>query len=733
MKKIGLPLHLILTISLVVLLFGKLLPEINQTYFSRMGDGFRTYYGMYFHAKYDKTAHRLDGMNYPYGEIINFTDCQPPVANLIRFISMNIVDISSYTPAINNFLMIFSLVLASLFLFLIFRFFKIPWWYASLVSLGIVFLSPQIQRMGGHFSLAWMFWIPLSVYLLLLFDRKPSWLLSALVAFSAWLAGDMHFYFLAFWLFLFLPYWLYRWFLSKEYHFKRSDLIHCFIQVMLPFLVLQLTLILNDSATDRTANPWGFYDFRGRFIAVFLPLFKSYVPFLNDWGFAKRVTWEAFSYIGLVASAGFFVLVRRWFTHTLKVKKRVSLTGDPRTDFLMVVSILVLLFSFGIPFILGLDKLRSLAGPLGQLRGVARFGWMFYYVVNIVVFRQIYLNWFEGRRAVWLKTLALMSVGFLLFEAWSYSSKYQYQLNNKMEELNTTNPESLASVVQATIEAERFQAVLPLPYFNVGSESTWIQDDCDIMKHTFVVSMLTGLPNIGVMAARTSISQAYKNTALSSMPWKRYPVLDDYPNNKPLLLTVAKCETFTEDELRLVSHARHLGGTAQLDLYELDLDTLKSIPEKYRFPERYALTTDSIQHLMTDSLAYFSANGGKHTEEKLVGVEASHNFNRIMEAPVVIDPGKPLYLRFWVRDYARDLVARTQLLVIQSAPDHQTLEEKYSDIFRHIRSFDGDWALIEIELQAKQEREIIKLLFKNYNIEGQRLFFDEWSVSQLKL
>jgi len=732
-KKINLPLHLIVTLALVGFLFGKLLPEINQTYFSRMGDGFRTYYGMYFHAKYDKTAPRLDGMNYPYGEIINFTDCQPPVSNLIRFISMNFVDISTYTTGINNGLMIFSLVLASLFLFLIFRLLKIPGWYASLVSLGIVFLSPQIQRMGGHFSLAWMFWIPLSVYLLLLFDRKPSWYLSALVAFSAWFAGDMHFYFLAFWLFLFSPYWLYRWFISKEYHFKKTDLIHCFIQVALPFLVLQLTLVLNDSAVDRTANPWGFYDFRGRFIAVFLPLFKGYVPFLNDWGFAKRVTWEAFSYIGLVASSGFFVLIGRWLTKTLKGKKLLSLSGDRMVDFLLVVSILVLLFSFGIPFILGLDKLRSLAGPLGQLRGVARFGWLFYYVVNIVVFRQIFLSCFNGKQAILRKVLALLAVGFLLFEAWSYSGKYQHQLNNKMDEFDMGNPESLASVVQRTINAEQFQAVLPLPYFNVGSESTWIQDDCDIMKQTFVVSMLTGLPNIGVMAARTSISQAYKNTALSCMPWKRYPVLDDFPSTKPLLLTVAKCETFTNDELRLVAHARHLGGTSQLDLYELNLDTLQSIPEKYRFPDRYAHTLDSIQRIMSDSLAYFSANGGKNKPEHLVGIKASHHFNRILEAPMLLDPGKPIFLRFWVRDYAKDLVARTQLLVIQSAPDHQTLEEKYSDIFRHIRSFDGDWALVEIELQAKQEREIIKLLFKNYNLEGEILYFDEWSVSQLEL
>ncbi|HKM92545.1 MAG TPA: hypothetical protein VJY41_02745, partial [Prolixibacteraceae bacterium] len=78
-----------------------------------------------------------------------------------------------------------------------------------------------------------------------------------------------------------------------------------------------------------------------------------------------------------------------------------------------------------------------------------------------------------------------------------------------------------------------------------------------------------------------------------------------------------------------------------------------------------------------------------------------------------------------------DLVARTRLLVIQSTPDHQTLDEKYTDVFHHIRTFQGDWALIEIELQPKQENQIITVLFKNYEYRGKTLCFDEMSISQI--
>lgn len=731
MHKKRLFLHVSITLLLVVLVFGKLIPNLNQIYFSKDGDGFRTYFGMYYHAKYDSTASRLNGMNYPYGEIINFTDCQPPVSNLIQFVSNNLFDITAYTTGINNGLMLFSIVLAAIFLFLIFRLLEMPFLYASAVSLCMVFLSPQIQRMGGHFSLSWMFWVPLSIYFLLLFDRKNSWLISILIFVSAYLSGAMHFYFLAFWVFLFAPYWLYRWFLSARYKFQKTDLFHFFVQVLLPVAVLQAGLIMHDSVIDRTSNPWGFYDFRGHFISVFLPLFKSYLPVFNNWGFAKRVPWEAFSYIGLVASVGFFVMIGRWGIKWLKTKKIHSIAGNSLLDFLFVVSFLVLLFSFGIPFVLGLDKLRNFIGPLGQLRGVARFAWLFYYVINILVFRCIYIELWKGNKVWWKKTLVIVLVAFFAFEAWSYSGSYQNKMNNSLDDMDGSNPVSLVSLVNKTVLPSQFQAVLPLPYFNVGSESIWEHAECNIMNQTFIVSMESGIPNIGVMAARTSISEAYKNIALVRTPWDEYEVLNDYPNHKPILLTVAKCDQINDDEKRLISHAQWIAGTPYIDLYSLDFDTLRSLPVLHDFPSRYQSVLDSIAIIMPDTLAFIDQNGSIYDNSKLFSYKVSHRFTRFIEAPIKLDMEQPVYVRFWVHNYAKDLVARTRLLVIQSTPDHQTLDEKYTDVFHHIRTFQGDWALIEIELQPKQENQIITVLFKNYEYRGKTLCFDEMSISQI--
>jgi hypothetical protein len=86
-----------------------------------------------------------------------------------------------------------------------------------------------------------------------------------------------------------------------------------------------------------------------------------------------------------------------------------------------------------------------------------------------------------------------------------------------------------------------------------------------------------------------------------------------------------------------------------------------------------------------------------------------------------------------VNNFETDLVARTQILIIQSDTTHQTFKESYTDIFKNISTIDKQRALIEIELDVQKEEQIIKLLFKNSDLKGYRLEIDEVSISQFEL
>jgi hypothetical protein len=446
----------------------------------------------------------------------------------------------------------------------------------------------------------------------------------------------------------------------------------------------------------------------------------------------RKYEWESLAYIGVVASVGFWFLFGKWFINLFqKLKRNGSFTNDRKLDILFWASFALLLFSFGLPFILGLEKVRNSIGFLSQLRGVARFSWLFFYVMNIFVWIKIYdyFSRIKNRKQGFVFIFILL--GILAFEAYDYSKGSTGYLNNEIPQLADQKNQMEENQWVNRIDVREFQAIMPLPYFHIGSESSWIEAKCNIDKQMYIASLKSGLPCNGVMMGRTSLSQTYKNIELSLTPWEKYRVIDEYPNNKPLLLMVAKCDELSIDEKRLVENASFIMATPNFDLYEMSIDSLRAIPAKVNFPQHYQDLIDSVENQINigEKDCFLDKNGNMMADDKnLKGVKVTRKFTRIMEAPVMLDSTKTYYLRFWVKDYAKDMVVRTQILIIQSTPDHQTLEEKYSDIFRHIRSFNGDWALIEIPIKVKQPNEIFKLLIKNSVLDGQVVYFDEFSI-----
>ncbi|MDY0200651.1 MAG: hypothetical protein RBR40_06655 [Tenuifilaceae bacterium] len=714
----------LIIIATVLFLFKQILPNLNSTYFAADGDGLKAYYGAIYHNNYDTSYHHFNGMNYPYGENIFFTGSQPPISNTIKFIDENITECSGYIVGIMNGMMIVSIILGIFFLYLIFRRFKIPTWYSVLVAVGIGLLSPQLGRLGGHFSLSWMLWIPLELYLLLLIQEKRTWQRSALFGITTLLAGMMHLYFFMFSGFLLLFYW------GNQFIFKKDNLksifpyLHIFIQLLIPFIFIQLLMGQYDIVTDRTGFPWGFYSNRAYPGSVLLPINKWYVPFISDLGFTRKYSWEGLSYTGIIASIGFIAII---LLKIISKKPKRSFSDNPYTEVWFWASVAALLFSMGIPFILGLDKLRLILGPIAQIRAIGRFVWLFYYVLNIIVFIKLYERLITSKiRKNYKAMIFAAAIGILLFEAYS-NTRIIKLINNKIPSFTQASKPNGSNYLP--IAKNNFQAIMPLPYFHIGSESSWIEPQCGMAQKAFTASLATGLPTNAVMLSRTSLSQSYKNIALTLTPWKIYEVLDDYRSEKPVLLMVASCNQLNENEKRLIKHSSLVYSEGETSFYSLEIDSLRSIPGKYNFPARYQLMIDSIKLLDKDTLAHISYDA---SFDEILKINAPAKHHRIFESPLKINPEKPVFIRFWVKNYNHDLIARTQLLLIQSKPDHQTIEEKYTDIFRNICTIDKDWALVEVELQPQQESQIFKILIRNKDLNGKSLYFKEFTISQLR-
>lgn len=719
----------ILSVALLYLFFAPILRNPNQIYFAPGGDGLKAYYGALYHLKYDSDAFRMNGMNYPYGENIFFTDNQPMVVNTIKFISNHFFDISGYTVAIINLLMLFSFLLAAVFLCLIFTELGTSWWFATLAAVGITFLSPQIGRLGGHLTLSYAVWLPLMIWLLIRFDRNKSFLFSALIGFVTFLAAGMHMYFFALFGFLFLFYWgrvlLTRQIPVKDYRW----ILHVFIQMILPFLVIQLLVNLTDPVTDRTTHPWGFFTYRANPATVLLPLHKPYANFLSSVKAFQNFDWEAYAFIGMVALIGMIWGLFRMYKRIRNKQKWYMITDRPLINALFWASVASLLVSFSFPFNLGLKFLLDYMGPIQQLRVLSRFAWLFYYMLNIVVFYGLFLIFSKSK---WMKILASSAFVFLFFDAWLNVKLYNDRMVNRIPELEDRQNLSPENEWTKQIDVSDFQAILPLPYFHIGSENVWLDPKCDVAKQSYIVSLKTGLPSMAVMLSRTSISQTYKSLELVSNPVAPYRILEEFPSQKPLLLLVDNCSELSDNEKRLISLSEKIWEGPKFNLHRLPLEPLRNLAleGQKQFEQEmefiHAGQLDSVGCIVYESfdkIIYKEPLYGKGAVWSAARFWRSLFDNNLTG----VKAGDKCELLFWVHNFEKDLMGRTVFEFTQKNGD-QVVNYQLGQFQHFFCSFSGDWMRIRIPFEVRSENEKISLSIRNKELKRYPVVVDELIV-----
>ena len=181
MKKNTIVLIAVLGAAILILaaIFGRVIVHPDSYLFSSSGDAVKSYYNFSYYLKYDSGIDH-NGINYPYGDHLQYINSHPLYRQLIKFLDSFLFPLSDHGVGILNLSMIFSLLLAIPFIYLILRKFSLPPWYAAVVSLIILFMSPQLDRLGGHFEMVYAFFIPLFWYLLIRWQeasRKGGWTL----------------------------------------------------------------------------------------------------------------------------------------------------------------------------------------------------------------------------------------------------------------------------------------------------------------------------------------------------------------------------------------------------------------------------------------------------------------------------------------------------------------------------------------------------------------------------
>ncbi|MCB0545955.1 MAG: hypothetical protein KDD19_00100 [Phaeodactylibacter sp.] len=737
----GILLVLVLMAGLLALRFPDFFQYPNSRVIEPYGDGYKVYAVMEYHARYDTSCAHYEGMNYPFGEHVIPADAQPLISNTIKFISTYVVDITGYTRAILHFSLLLSILLCAVFLFRLLYRLEVSVWWAVAATIGITFLSPQLHRMVSHYGLSHSAAMAIVLYLLLRLDESRSWRMSAWIAFTVFCFSMLHFYFFAILSFFISFYFLFSFLRRPRWQKIPRYAFHYSIQVLLPLAFFYLWMYHGDTVEGRTAQPWGFFVFHSIWEGVFTSLFQPHFQWVDQNIIRiEPVQYEGIAYIGLVAGVGSLILLVRWAAGAFR--QPIVRAGGARNGYLNKIfwaSLALLLFSFGYPFTIpGLEWLLDYAGPIRQFRSVGRFNWAFYYVINIIVFTELW-HWAQGRQ--WRTGVAALALALLYFEA--YNSIYA--INVGLDEVPELQAGNRYSEIEG-INYDEFQAILTAPYFNVGSDNLWFHGEGDIVPRSLTLSVQTGLPTTSAMLTRTPLGQTIKQVQLALEPYRRPAILDDFPNDKPLLLLVANYH-FEQQKERY----QHLLEGTQL-LYETSSYRLFRLPLP-AFEERIDARVRDISHtLNTDTLTLFPHGPFLSRDSNLTFVYESFDSlptplyyrgggsrqGPASEGVVVFDGSIPRqaaqgWYTFSVWMYlGKDLRARSEAQLLEYLPEgEREVYQRRFHVYAQLRALDNDgWGLLEFPFIPQLADSRIRFTIRNEELREENLLLDELLIRQ---
>jgi len=675
----------------ISILYYKVLQNPNH-FLVASGDGMKNYYTFMYHVKHDSSFMTFEGMNYPFGENIIFTDNQPLISNTTKIFAKIFPEILCYLPAIHNLTLLFGIVFGGLGLFCCFRYLKIEFYFALLCALGLIALNPQTARFSAHFSMFYPV-LPWIFYLWMLFwEGKRPILISSVLGLIITLSGLLHmYYFITGSILTCLSIFIY--YFNKGYRGKFLEIIKVsFLQVILPFILLTFLSSYFNHSSDRPNDPWGFFTYHssweGLFFSYKLPLFE-FVN--NNITKVRMLDGEGKNYIGL---ASVLIILYGFYQIIFKYKSFIAyINGNNLVKYFTWIFVLTSLISFGYPFtISGFEWLLDYTGPFKQFRSIGRVGWVSFYAINFLSIPLIY-HWLKDKK---IQPLLLYTIPMIvLCEGIMYSSKKEfYQTNLESYQCSTK--------LNLPLNGQEYQATIADPYFHIGSECFSWSDQSENINQTFKIGYNLALPSMGVNMSRTSFHQALLLNELVTLPTKVPEIINiiKTKSSKPLLVIESKLNI--NDQRSKLSHwtknAPVVFENEEFKLRKLDLNVFEQVVKKYN---------DSISQLkIVPPTIYKKLKFEKIKGATGWGYESYPVFDSIVPARYVIS-------------YEMECPDATYVLSVTEAWQynkiHEQLEYTGEGNRFNYKKINGNKILFEIPVNMKSETDKIAIKISKFN------------------
>ena len=542
---------IILQIALIAVGFVHHFTHPLDSLFHNWFDGYKNYVTLYSYVTLPSSEvfafGQYYGMNYPYGDLVIFTDNTPALSMPLKWIHHNILPLDEWVFPIFNYLMLAGLLWSSILVYKILKPYVKTTYLVVIASLALPWIAPQLIRLSnGHFNLSLSCLLLWHIYLLVKLTKKykegqPYWSTFTWLVIAGVVSSLFHVYYLG------INALIVGITLVGYSLFERSegfDIRPIMGAVTIPGLTavgfIGFCSLLGQNILGKNTNATGF-DIPDWTMKI-PSLFTAYPHFGIDFivQSSKLHHYESNSYLG---SFALFTLVA-W----LIGRKKMGLPLIPSSGFWKafgLAGLIAAITALGVKVRFPIFDLtiENFANPLywarkwtsavEHFRCLARFNWPFFWAVNFILILFIDRVWHRRPKVKYWRGLMIVLTVFMLLDAKDavvFNSKEVYK-----NVLVSSDLDTIKTLIKE-VEPEDYEAIVPLPFFHVGS-GDWISTipaDGWFSRRSTQLATQLNLPLMASLMSRTDVEQARKQTRIFSQPDSSS--IPDLLTDKPLLL-----------------------------------------------------------------------------------------------------------------------------------------------------------------------------------------------------
>ena len=512
-RKFGLPLFLILNTALFAVVFGSRLADPDGFLFANAYDALKNYYNYIFYTEVQSQGGYLDyfGMNFPYQDYVFYTDSTPTISWLSKMLGLKEGALDFY-----NLIFLANFLISPVVAYKIGEILKFHYVINICSALFVVWLNPMVLNLAAWTNLSLSLFFLLSIYAFIVFVKSEFKSIKTVftlmgIFLLVILASLTHLYYLPMLLFLLGPAFVILFFLDYK-----SKSIAGLTSLLLAFVFVYLFLRLSDGVYNlRPEDTLGFNSHE--WTCTLGDYFKSY-NFLSFPAFKEQSNWnlERLTFLGsafpffLLFLCGILVFVKRQkliLEDDVKIKSIVlSLLAGCLVCYFTSVGTQLNLFIGKINiynFLNPLNIASEFSDTAKNFRCMSRFSLPFF--TGIILLSFYVLD--RGTKVLARKKLQWLLAGLIMVIC--YFDIYQMAkfASNDFKSENYFSEKSLESI---PLIDNTFDAILPIPYYHVGSEKLGyiIDDTNEWSRFTYQLAIKNKRPLMSSKMSRTPISYA---------------------------------------------------------------------------------------------------------------------------------------------------------------------------------------------------------------------------------